>query len=69
MLSPYKEARSLYEDVNDFYSVLDYCGEHGVIINNHEVFVCGYKTYSNSIAPTICHLNALTKERSSLSAS
>ena len=49
MLSPYEKAKSLYEDVNDFYSVLDYCGENGAIISNDKVFACGYKTYSNSI--------------------
>tara|TARA_S200002703_G_scaffold141117_1_gene132731 strand:- start:169 stop:495 length:327 start_codon:yes stop_codon:yes gene_type:complete len=49
MLNPFETARELYEDEEEFYDVLDFCGEHGVIISNDEVFACGYKTYSNAV--------------------
>jgi hypothetical protein len=48
-MTHYEKAKSLYKYESDFFEVLEYCGKHGVIISNDDVFACGYKTYSDYI--------------------
>jgi hypothetical protein len=49
MLTPYEKAKSLYDNPDDFYAVIEACGKHGVVHSDDEVFVCAYKIYSTSI--------------------